>query len=371
MAIEIPELRPGDLILADHMNKLVAELKSHAKKLADLERAVKGRQALGITGLLSTGVRVGERLHVFGRNFGTPSRNVVRIDGQPVGPFQDGSDDGNLLFEVLPVPEIPAGGRLATLTITNDDGEIASTHFQLLQGKLPLQGNVVIGALEWPETIEPPGCNIDLRLLGFANAEEQYDVEARVENAGEAGWKASVTPAVIKLPAVTSPQGSPGMASVHIDLPATATGATLTVTVGGQTDPSIGGTRTWRIVTGKQTGMGDVPLAFLGLQSGGVLDGLIAIGTVSSEMKLRFRALLPVQAVYAFSATEAKRAWTMNRVSPPGVDATSAPPGSPSDFVVSLTPTTAAKSVILPLVVSVSEPGGRKGEFSLDLQAVP
>jgi hypothetical protein len=371
MAIEIPELRPGDLILADHMNKLVAELKSQAKKLADLERAVKGRQALGITGLLSTGVRVGERLHVFGSNFGTPSRNVVRIDGQPVGPFQDGSDDGNLIFEVLPVPEIPAGGRLAALTISNDDGEIASTRFQLLQGKVPLQGNVVLGALKWPATIDPPGCDIDVRLLGFANAEEQYDVEARVEKAGEAGWKANVVPAAIKLPAVTSPQGSPGVVKVHIDLPAKATEATLTVTVSGQTDPSVGGTRSWRIATGKQTGAGDIPVAFLELPSGGVLDGLIAIGTVGSEMKLRFRALLPVQAVYAFSAVEKRQAWTINRVSPPGVDAASAPPGSPSDFMVTLTPTTAAKSVILPLVVSVSEPGGRKGEFSLDLQAVP
>src|SRR4051812_9693892 len=85
MAITIPPVQPGDLIKAEVWNSLIQQLADLDRRLALLEGITPGSGSkLAITGLSQTTARVGDKITVFGVNFGIPLLNLISIDSTNV-----------------------------------------------------------------------------------------------------------------------------------------------------------------------------------------------------------------------------------------------------------------------------------------------
>jgi IPT/TIG domain len=121
MTVQIPQVRPGDLITASLFNDLIEQLTALDARVTELEGAP-GTPAgtVVISALDKTTVRVGEDLTITGQNFGFAlGAHRVRFNGISPTAFRSGSSDSVLICQVPPIPGLPKAGMPVTLTVTN------------------------------------------------------------------------------------------------------------------------------------------------------------------------------------------------------------------------------------------------------------
>jgi hypothetical protein len=122
-------VRPGELISAELINQILAELESLETRVTALE----GRSTTGtgdvapvITSLVppeTQPMRVGQEIEVIGRNFGfSTGSHRVTVDGVPVMSFDTGkSSNERLVLNIPPIPDLTPTGRPVNLVVRVGD----------------------------------------------------------------------------------------------------------------------------------------------------------------------------------------------------------------------------------------------------------
>ena len=189
---QIPNtVNPGDLIVADFFNSLVAVAADHESRLAKLEGAVSATGNPVINQVVPAGgVRPGDTLQLIGKNFGIPGLNSVTIAGAIVASFTNDSNDTLLKFTVPAITGIPALGQTATLNQQSE--RIHDRHHLLIaqpasaSARSTFRGHV-------PDRSGPEGASraesrLPVRGQGNASQNENYTVTPKVD----IGWSSAL-----------------------------------------------------------------------------------------------------------------------------------------------------------------------------------
>lgn len=117
------QVRPGELITADLMNQILAQLESLEVRVAKLEAGVGttgGNAPALITSLVpATAVRLDHDLEIHGLNFGfSKGAHRVTIDNVAQNEFVSGSDD-LLVVKVRNIANVPSGGKPTQVVVSN------------------------------------------------------------------------------------------------------------------------------------------------------------------------------------------------------------------------------------------------------------
>lgn len=188
-------VNPGDLVSASLINTLLDAVGS----LDDRVTALQGSSATGavvITQLIPPGpVQVGQELRILGQNFGfSVGAQRVFIDATPVNAFKPGSSDQLLIFDIpTTITDVPAGGRPATLKVSNQT-TIAQQPITLLSA-FTLQGSLdVIYLGVTPATIAAGGqATFQYQLRSRTNLDANYIIQPAVTGpANPLPWNSSL-----------------------------------------------------------------------------------------------------------------------------------------------------------------------------------
>jgi hypothetical protein len=251
---------PGDLITAELMNQVLADLADLATRVARLEAG--GGQAprqgvLIVHPTASTVLRVGDPLVIHGQNLLPGS--VVLIENTSVAGIDGSTDNTRLTIPRIPAVDVagglPEAGRQVRLTVSNAAGQAVGAFvlrpFELVR---PI-GSMIIAPFSGPEegTVFLPGGSYPFvfRVTADTRPDETFQV---VANVGRAGWTAVPSQGEIFIPAAVDAH-TPTVRSINVEvrIPATASdGETgqLHVTLASRRDPSF----VWRSTP-------DVPIA--------------------------------------------------------------------------------------------------------------
>ena len=149
------QIRPGDLITADFMNRLIDTVNALEQRISLLEQNSTDSNTgiLEILDLQPTGsFRVGEAITVVGRNFVVPtSLNVVTISGVRIEnvQFLSTSNENQLVFVIPPIAGLPADGVEVTLQVSNTNGSDSESFTLLPELIFP------VGRIETSYTVAP------------------------------------------------------------------------------------------------------------------------------------------------------------------------------------------------------------------------
>ncbi len=190
---QIPNtVNPGDLIVADFFNSLVAVAADHESRLAKLEGAVSATGNPVINQVVPAGgVRPGDTLQLIGKNFGIPGLNSVTIAGAIVASFTNDSNDTLLKFTVPAITGIPALGQTATLNLSNPNGFTTATIFLLPSQPVLPQGQLFVAMSQTaPVPKVQAGQNLvfQFEVKGNASQNENYTVTPKVD----IGWSSAL-----------------------------------------------------------------------------------------------------------------------------------------------------------------------------------
>jgi hypothetical protein len=98
-------------------------------------------------------LHVGDELQVMGRHFGfSIGAQRVFIQGVRVTDFKAQSSDSLLVFNIPPIPGLPAGGTTVTLSVTNQNTDTRSLFVQPAQVVLGGQVDVTFDSVS-PATL--------------------------------------------------------------------------------------------------------------------------------------------------------------------------------------------------------------------------
>jgi hypothetical protein len=308
MAETLAPVRPGDLITAELMNRIVTALNTLETRVTALEGAGAPGGTVTITGVSPTGpIPMGSELRVFGTNFGLPTFNIVTLDGVPVTQFKAGSSDTLLIFDVPAIQGVPPQGRTVTLTVSNQKG-FASTPVIIVPAQTSIPSGQLFVVLSQP----PPDPQLNpgnSYLFGFTvqaitNMAETYTLTPSVT---QTGWQAVVvnvdgvpiSPPQVQIPQGAPPQGVSVPVRVRLTIPAGTAGASaqLRLTVSSQRNP-----------TGLTQSSGNIPItvgspppppqdsiivSFSNVLGGGqVVDNTVVVPTTGTMIAVNFTALL-------------------------------------------------------------------------------
>jgi hypothetical protein len=174
MAIQLAQVRPGDLIRADDYNLLIARVNDLSNRVERLEADGGGEGipsgAPVVDTLMPPTPRVGDTVVITGRGFDYVTGAArVTIDGIFVT-LLAGSSDTTLIFQVPPLGNIPDGGRPVRLDVHNL--RLTTSRSVMVLPELPqLQGNVNIqfeDTLPARVTLNQP-CTFHYKLVSEAN----------------------------------------------------------------------------------------------------------------------------------------------------------------------------------------------------------
>ena len=175
------QVRPGDLITADLMNQLLANIADLQTRVVRLEG---GTTVSGTVEIIepnpSRTLRIGERLFIVGKRLGTDSQ--VKIEEALIESFEPGSDDNTLIISAIPaIANIPYAGRLVTLYLSNPRGS-ASTKFWLKQPEITIPtGRLSVTLFEAPQEPKFEATHdyfFTFRILAVADMDETYNLHA-------------------------------------------------------------------------------------------------------------------------------------------------------------------------------------------------
>ncbi len=250
MAQPFERVKPGDLITANLMNRILNELDSLETRTTALEGGGGGGSGAPIINAPPppASVRMGDELRIIGKNFGLPAQNVVTMDGATVTQFKAGSNDGLLIFDVPAVQGVPQQGKTVTLTLSNAKG-FASTTILLLpfQPTIPT-GSLVVSMSQAPADpalLAGQSYIFVFTIQAITTMAETYTLTPSID---QAGWQAlavdnmgnPLSPAEIQIPQGPPPVGVSVTARVRVSIPVGATAGTsaqLRLTVTSKQNP--------------------------------------------------------------------------------------------------------------------------------------
>jgi hypothetical protein len=186
----LDNVRPGDVITADLINRMIRLINEHEALLAS------GTGTLKITHVTPQVVRMGEELRVFGSGLEPAGLQHISIEGTDV-PLASLTTrtDGLIAFPVPAILGIPDAGRTAALSVENRSGAADHASFFLLPG---LPTNLEASFTITRTGISPGGqiaANTEYELTysieAFTSRDETYVLEPRLLGA-PAGWTVSV-----------------------------------------------------------------------------------------------------------------------------------------------------------------------------------
>jgi hypothetical protein len=233
----IPSVRPGDLITADFMNRVIGAFNALDGRVTKLESGTPSPgQRPQIDRVVGPGagglIRVGDRVRIEGRSFGVPAALTVTIEGISAAVSQGESSDSVVVITMPNLQAVPSSGREVTMTVNNPSGP-STTKFNVLpaQATIP-RGQLFINLAEGPgEKIKPltaKSYTFKFSVRGLVNPTETFDLKPTI---GRTGWTATVVDAADKeipsptvtFPGTINPPGQVEEVRVRVAVPATAT----------------------------------------------------------------------------------------------------------------------------------------------------
>lgn len=230
------EVRPGELITADLMNRIIGQLSDLNERVTILEHSVIDNRVPVITDVIPREVHVGQRLEVYGYNFpeDTPAGSV-ELDEVPIERFIEQSAE-KLVFGV---PRTISGlPKDAVLRIRN--GELsASTEVYVLPEQALPEGSVTVqdNTPDLGEIIIGDDYTLVFEIRSTTNIAEVYSIShIFIEITGLAGeddWKAASE--LVLAGGGTVPEelliapGSPVTVHLNLTIPDDAEAATVVV----------------------------------------------------------------------------------------------------------------------------------------------
>jgi hypothetical protein len=297
------EVRPGDLITAEFMNRVLREIEQLSRRVAEVGTGAPADDRVKVTGVFGAR-RVGGLLEVRGKNFEVPVHlNVVLIDEVvvPQTHFGTGNTDERLYF-IVPdgFDELPREVTLRVVTRSSTDSIrfILSAEEALPVGSL----TSALSAISPEHGVIEAGATYDLTfdITGITTLAETYDVEASMD---PVGWALDVggtgtAASTIDIPAAERP-GAMRQVKVAVTIPPGTpleTARDLTLKVTSQRNPDLRTDRLVRIAVGAPPPgvQSAVVVAFSGTVTspGSVSDGEVRIPGTAQQVNVNFRIRL-------------------------------------------------------------------------------
>ncbi len=189
------QVRSGDLITADLINWVLAQLSDLQGRVAFLEGSLGKSGDVVITGLdpADGNVKVGGTLKVMGRNF-QYSQGLTRayVDGFQAG-FQSGTTDQLLVLTVpTQLTNVPAAGRPGILTVSN--GQSSAQAVLFVNPGMALNGFFEVNEVDSkPSGATPKGgqpFTLVFQLVSHVNLDTDVQLSATVTGPANAGdWQ--------------------------------------------------------------------------------------------------------------------------------------------------------------------------------------
>jgi hypothetical protein len=246
-----PEVRSGDVITADFMNALLAELTALKDQVADLQSG--DGTGLAILSLVPSGastdpIRIGTDLQIVGQQFRfSAGGHRVSFDGVAVNAFKPGSNDSLLIVTVPVLPSVPVSGRDVVLRVENGlEGVNRTIKVRPFSG---VQGSVnVVFRDDVPNPVPDP-------FVAGGTASFAYRIQALTNLAAEFTLNVATTPSAFQESAqVTDTAGTPFANNrvalepgatrdivVTIPMPAGSNGQTFSLNVSASAGTVVGG----------------------------------------------------------------------------------------------------------------------------------
>jgi hypothetical protein len=246
------QVRPGELITAELINQILAELESLESRVTKLEASgtvVMPNQPVIITGLQPSGpVPMQSELQIMGRNFSLPSANIVTIDGVPVRQFKTGSSDTLLILDVPLIAGVTNQGKTVTLTLSNPLGFAQTSMVIVPAVQTTPTGSLFVTLSQSPtepQLLAGQSFTFVFAVRAFTNMEEVFNLTPIVST----GWPAAIvdqgstpiTPVEIRIPKSDPPIGTTRDVRVRVTIPADTppnTTAQLRLAVASKLNPT-------------------------------------------------------------------------------------------------------------------------------------
>jgi hypothetical protein len=223
------DVRPGDIITADLINRIQREIERVSDGLSGIGTPSSGPR---ITGLLpATEVALGAELRILGTGFGERTSNVVTIDGVPTGTPKPTSTPTMLVVDVPAIPAVPPGGRTVLVRVSNPGG-VDSVAIRVAQAQpSTLSAQLMITLSGTPAAALNPGDHVFVfDVFGISNMADTYDLLPSIT---PAGWSVQIVDAAgaptssqITIPLSPSPGGTTREVRVRVTIPAGTAGGT-------------------------------------------------------------------------------------------------------------------------------------------------
>ncbi|HEY6000584.1 MAG TPA: hypothetical protein VI078_14960 [bacterium] len=185
------QVRPGDLITADLLNQVLADVADLQLRVVKIEA---GWQPDTETVKIlepnpSSTLRIGDPLVIVGVNFGSAPR--VMLEEALITGFELGSNERMLIIKSIPaIQNIPEKGRAVLLTVTNPRKGSDSTTFTLAQPELTMPtGTLQVwrnGTVSDAKLVAGKSYTFPYRIRAVATLDETYNLGAAID----AGWSA-------------------------------------------------------------------------------------------------------------------------------------------------------------------------------------
>jgi hypothetical protein len=223
-AVIVEGVKPGDLITAELMNRVLLAVADLQQRVADLETSGTTAKTMKITGLLPAGPkRVGDKLHIIGEGLSAPGVINVLIDSVQVTASYGIDGDKEL---IVTIPNLNVGaGRTVTVFVSNLNGT-DTMDFDLLPGipTLP-EGQLFVSLVSGPTGKLKAGSSytFEYRVRAIVNLAERYTLEAGTA----AGWQTDIVNAAdqviadpkLELPSAPAPDGAIAQVLIRVSIP--------------------------------------------------------------------------------------------------------------------------------------------------------
>jgi hypothetical protein len=327
MTLQLPHVRPGDVISAAFMNTLIDQLIDMDGRLLKLESV--GTSQVVINDIIpATPVRVGDDLEILGSHFDfSAGAQRVYFNSTRATVFRSGSSDMRLIVQVPNVPNLPLGGGAVTLLVTNVS---SSTSRSITVLPVAQQGNVFVSWQNITPAVVNPGMNVPIVISYKADCQTFLPSQITITpTISVANWQPllAITDASGRvlpdgvLP-VTPGQQSGFAITLPAQLPNPVGGATTSFSLSvGITGPAIAGSqdgpRTFQIGTTNNPPDPSITLSFnLALPSSAVTGNVIH-GSLNQAVTVSLRSVFTQDGSYSVTPSLAGGAanWTVSPTS--------------------------------------------------------
>jgi hypothetical protein len=262
MAMPIESVRPGDLITADLINRLIALVNKH-EGLLDA-----GGTAVTISQVLPPVARVGEELKVFGSGLEAANLQQISVEDTnvPISQIKPGSS-GNLLIFDVPALLVPPTGKTAVVTVQSRSGASAFGSFHVLPAivaNLEASFQISRTAVSPDEPLQPnTAYEFTYAVEAFTSRDETYLLEPRLIGA-PSDWSITVKDGVSEI-LIPRSQPTPSTRPVVVVVTTGATGAaSLTLGIRAKNFAGVtGSSMAEDIAIGTQPGAPNLDVEFL------------------------------------------------------------------------------------------------------------